>query len=34
MSHGEYMLLLHSGARLQSGRTYHERIKALIANPF
>lgn len=34
MSHGEYMLLLHNGARLQSGRTYHERIKALIANPF
>ena len=33
-SHGEYMLLLHSGVRLQSGRTYHERIKALIANPF
>jgi two-component system, LytTR family, response regulator len=34
VSHGEYMLLLHNGARLQSGRTYHERIKALIANPF
>ncbi len=33
-SHGEYMLLLHSGVRLQSGRTYHERIKASIANPF
>jgi two-component system LytT family response regulator len=33
-SHGEYMLLLHSGVRLQSGRTYHERIKARIANPF
>ncbi len=33
-SHGEYMLLLHSGVRLQSGRTYHERIKALMANPF
>jgi two-component system LytT family response regulator len=32
--HGEYTLLLDSGARLQSGRTYHERIKALIANPF
>jgi two-component system, LytTR family, response regulator len=32
--HGEYMLLLHSGLRLQSGRTYHERIKALLANPF
>jgi two-component system, LytTR family, response regulator len=33
-SHGEYVLLLHSGIRLQSGRTYHERVKALIANPF
>ncbi|MEO8662394.1 MAG: response regulator [Bryobacteraceae bacterium] len=33
-SHGEYVLLLHSGVRLQSGRTYHERIKALMANPF
>ena len=33
-SHGEYLLLLHTGVRLQSGRTYHERIKALMANPF
>jgi two-component system LytT family response regulator len=33
-SHREYMLLLRSGVRLQSGRTYHDRIKALIANPF
>jgi two-component system, LytTR family, response regulator len=33
-SHGEYILLLHTGLRLQSGRTYHDRIKALIANPF
>jgi two-component system, LytTR family, response regulator len=33
-SHGEYVLRLHSGVRLQSGRTYHEKIKALIANPF
>jgi two-component system LytT family response regulator len=32
--HGEFTVLLHSGVRLQSGRTYHERIKALIANPF
>jgi two-component system LytT family response regulator len=32
--HGEYVLLLSSGVRLQSGRTYHERIKALVANPF
>ena len=34
VSHGEYMLLLHDGVRLQSGRTYHERVKALMANPF
>jgi two-component system, LytTR family, response regulator len=34
MSHGDYVLLLESGLRLQSGRTYHERIKALMANPF
>jgi two-component system, LytTR family, response regulator len=33
-SHGEYVLRLQSGVRLQSGRTYHEKIKALIANPF
>jgi two-component system, LytTR family, response regulator len=34
VSHGEYLLLLASGVRLQSGRTYHERIKALMENPF
>jgi two-component system LytT family response regulator len=34
VSHGEYMLVLDNGVRLQSGRTYHERIKALMANPF
>jgi two-component system LytT family response regulator len=33
-SHGDYVLLLHSGVRLQSGRTYHEKIRALMANPF
>jgi two-component system LytT family response regulator len=33
-SHGEYVLRLHGDVRLQSGRTYHEKIKALIANPF
>jgi two-component system, LytTR family, response regulator len=32
--HGEYVVLLKSGVRLQSGRTYHEAIKALLANPF
>ena len=34
LSHGEYVLLLHSGVRLQSGRTYHQRVEALMANPF
>jgi two-component system LytT family response regulator len=32
--HGEYVLTLHSGIRLQSGRTYSEKLKALAGNPF
>jgi two-component system LytT family response regulator len=32
--HGEYAITLTSGARLQSGRNYSERLKALAANPF
>jgi len=32
--HGEYVVALRSGVRLQSGRTYHERLKVLAANPF
>ena len=32
--HGEYVLTLRSGVRLQSGRTYQERLRALTANPF
>jgi two-component system, LytTR family, response regulator len=32
--HGEYEFLLDGGVRLESGRTYRERIKALMANPF
>jgi two-component system LytT family response regulator len=32
--HGEYVLTLRSGARLQSGRTYQERLRALTTNPF
>jgi two-component system LytT family response regulator len=32
--HGEYRLLLSGGIRLHSGRTYHERIRALVASPF
>jgi len=32
--HGEYAITLASGARLQSGRNYSEKLKALAANPF
>lgn len=32
--HGEYVLVLHDGVRLQSSRTYHAKLKALTANPF
>jgi two-component system, LytTR family, response regulator len=32
--HGEYVITLTSGVRLQSGRNYSERLKALAANPF
>ena len=32
--HGEYAITLAGGARLQSGRNYSERLKALAANPF
>ncbi|MBV9267035.1 MAG: response regulator transcription factor [Acidobacteriaceae bacterium] len=31
---GEYVLILESGAELQSGRVYNDRVKALLANPF
>ena len=33
-THGEYVVVLRSGTRLQSGRTYHTRLKALTVNPF
>jgi two-component system, LytTR family, response regulator len=33
-AHGQYMVELISGHRLQSGRTYGEKIRALLANPF
>jgi two-component system, LytTR family, response regulator len=33
-THGEYVVTLGSGVRLQSGRAYHEKLKALSANPF
>jgi two-component system, LytTR family, response regulator len=32
--HGDYVLTLHSGVRLQASRTYHERIKQWASNPF
>ena len=31
---GEFVIVLDSGLRLQSGRRYHDRVKALTANPF
>ncbi|HVP45389.1 MAG TPA: LytTR family DNA-binding domain-containing protein [Bryobacteraceae bacterium] len=32
--HGEYVVTLQNGVRLQSGRMYHEKLKLLAANPF
>jgi two-component system, LytTR family, response regulator len=32
--HGEYVITLANGVRLQSGRIYHEKLKSLAANPF
>jgi two-component system LytT family response regulator len=32
--HGQYEVELKSGQRLQSGRTYNERIRRALANPF
>lgn len=32
--HGEYAITLQNGIRLQSGRMYNEKLKALAANPF
>lgn len=32
--HGEYVITLQNGTQLQSGRVYHERVKALGTNPF
>ena len=34
VQHGEYVVTLASGARIQSGRNYHARLKALASNPF
>jgi two-component system LytT family response regulator len=32
--HGEYVITLATGVRLQSGRMYNEKVKSLTANPF
>ena len=32
--HGEYVVTLDNDVRLRSGRTYHEKLKALADNPF
>jgi two-component system LytT family response regulator len=32
--HGEYIVVLQGGIRLQSSRSYHETIKRWAANPF
>jgi two-component system LytT family response regulator len=34
VTHGEYAITLRNGVRLQSGRMYSERLKALAVNPF
>jgi two-component system LytT family response regulator len=34
MAHGQYVLELASGERLQSGRTYGEKIRTLLSNQF
>jgi two-component system LytT family response regulator len=32
--HGEYIVVLNGGTKLQSSRSYHEKIKRWAANPF
>ena len=34
IAHGQYVIELKSGQRLQSGRSYGERIRSALANPF
>ena len=34
LPHGQYILELASGERLQSGRTYRQKIRTLLSNPF
>ena len=33
-AHGEFIVVLHGGTRLQASRSYHEKIKSWAANPF
>ena len=33
-AHGEYVVTLPHGVRVRSGRSYHEKLKALASNPF
>lgn len=33
-AHGEYVITLRDGTRVQSGRTYADRLKSLVQNPF
>jgi two-component system, LytTR family, response regulator len=33
-AHGEYLITLRDGTRLQSGRTYADRLRAMANNPF
>ena len=34
VTHSEYAITLKSGVKVRSGRSYVERVKALVANPF
>jgi two-component system, LytTR family, response regulator len=34
VAHGEYVVSLPHGVRVRSGRTYHEKLRALASNPF
>ena len=34
LPHGQYLIEMQSGERLQSGRTYGDRIRSALTNPF
>ena len=34
LAHGQYVIELRSGHRLQSGRTYGDKIRRVLSNPF